>query len=165
MSALQYSTAKPALTPSNLTAVAPYMFWLMFRNVTSDGFVFEDPVNPGVVSRPGCVLASPAGENSDTRVWQNYVYNGTRDPAIVAIELAASPLPTTQSLIDYVQFAQTCQNAGGDFDRGSFLINGTPRNWTNQTDGPALQTLAILALFDQLDAPTQAAASAVIAAN
>jgi len=29
-------------------------------------------------------------------------------------------------LIDYVQFAQTCHNAGGNFDRASFLINGTP---------------------------------------
>ena len=51
------------------------------------------------------------------------------------------------------------------FDRASFLINGTPRNWTNQTDGPALQTLAVLRLYAQLDAPTQATANAVIAAN
>jgi glucoamylase len=36
------------------------MFWLMFRNIASDGFVFEDPVNPGVLSQPGCVLASPS---------------------------------------------------------------------------------------------------------
>ena len=76
---------------------------------------------------------------------QDYVYNWTRDAAITAIELAAGPLPTTQPLIDYVQFAQTCQNSAssiGHFDRASFLINGTPRNWTDQTDGPALQTPA-----------------------
>jgi len=165
MGALQYSLVQPALAQSNLTAVAPYMFWLMFRNVASDGFVFEDPVNAGVLSRPGCVLASPTWENSATNVTQDYVYNWTRDAAIVAIELAAGPLPTSQPLIDYVQFAQLCQNSGGDFDRGSFLINGTPRSWTDQTDGPALQTLAILALFAQLDAPTQTVANAVIAAN
>ena len=35
------------------------MFWLMFRNIASDGFVFEDPLNAGVLSQPGCVLASP----------------------------------------------------------------------------------------------------------
>jgi glucoamylase len=133
-----------------------------------DGFVFEDPVNTGVLSQPGCVLASPSWENTATDVSQDYVYNWTRDAAIAAIELAAGPLPTTAPLVDYVQFAQTCQNSAsgiGHFDRASFLINGAPRNWTDQTDGPALQTLAILQLFAQLDAPTQATANAVIAAN
>jgi glucoamylase len=165
MGALQYNLVKPALAQSNLTTVAQYMFWLMSRNVASDGFVFEDPVNPGVLSQPGCVLASPSWENSVTHVSQDYVYNWTRDAAIVAIELAAGTPPTNQPLIDYVQFAQICQNSGGDFDRGSFLINGTPRSWTDQTDGPALQTLAILLLFARLDAPTQTVANAVIAAN
>ena len=165
MSTLQYSLARPAVAQSSLTAVAPYMFCLMFRNVASDGLVFEDPVNAGVLSKPGCVLASPSWENSATHVSQDYVYNWTRDAALVAIELAAGPLPTPRPLIDYVTFAQTCQNSGGDFDRGAFLINGTPRNWTDQSDGPALQTLAILAMYAQLDAPTQATANAVIAAN
>ena len=64
-----------------------------------------------------------------------------------------------------MQFAQICQKSGGDFDRASFLINGTPRSWTDQTDGPAVQTLAILRMFAQLDAPTQTVAKAVIAAN
>ena len=159
---------RPAIAQSDLTTIAPYMFWLMFRNIASDGFVFEDPVNTGVLSQPGCVLASPSWENTATNVSQDYVFNWTRDAAITATELAAGPLPTTQPLIDYVQFAQTCQNSAssiGHFDRASFLINGTPRNWTDQTDGPALQTLAILRLYAQLDAPTQATANAVIAAN
>jgi glucoamylase len=39
------------------------------------------------------------------------------------------------------------------------------RDWTDQNDGPALQTLAILSLFDQLDAPAQAVALAVANAN
>ena len=164
MGALQYSLVKPAVAQSSLTTVAPYMFWLMCRNVASDGFVFEDPVNSGVLSQPGCVLASPSWENT-AHVSQDYVYNWTRDAAVVAIELAAGSLPTNQPLIDYVQFAQICQNSGGDFDRASFLINGTPRNWSDQTDGPALQTLAILRLFGQLDAPTKNVANAVIAAN
>jgi glucoamylase len=67
-----------------------------------------------------------------------------------------------------VQFAQTCQNSAsgiGHFDRASFLINRTPRYTSDQADGPALQTLAVLQMFAQLDAPTQAVASAVIAAN
>jgi glucoamylase len=168
MGTLQYSLAKPVVAQPNLTSVAQYMFWLMFRNVASDGFVFEDPVRAGVLSQPGCVLASPSWENSATHVSQDYVYNWTRDAAIVAIELAAGPLPDGQPLIDYVQFAQTSQNAAvaaGHFDRASFLIDGTPRDWTDQTDGPALQSLAILQLFSQLDATTQALAQAAIAAN
>jgi hypothetical protein len=53
MGALQYSIVKPAMAQSRLTTIAQYMFWLMFRNVALDGFVFEDPVNVGVLSRPG----------------------------------------------------------------------------------------------------------------
>jgi glucoamylase len=168
MGALQYNLVKPALAQANLTTVAQYMFWLMFRNVASDGLVFEDPVNAGVLSQPGCVLASPSWENSATHVRQDYVYNWTRDSAIVAIELAAGALPTSQPLIDYLQFVQFCQNSAinlGHLDRASFLINGTPRDTSDQTDGPALQTLAILQLFGQLDGPTQTLAKAVIAAN
>jgi glucoamylase len=162
---------QPAVSQSDLTAVTPYMFWLMFRNVASDGFVFKDPEpsHGNVLSRPGCVLASPSWENSSTHLSQDYVYNWTRDAAIVAMELAAGPLPDSQPLIDYVQFAQACQNSGsaaGHFDRASFLIDGGFRDgWTDQTDGPALQTLAILQMYAQLDAPTQAVANAVIAAN
>jgi glucoamylase len=163
---LQYSAVTVSVSASDLAAIAQYMFWLMFRNIASDGFVFEDPIRPGVLSAPGCVLASPSWENTATHVTQDYVYNWTRDAAVVAIELANGTLPTSQPLIDYVRFAQTCQTSGGDFDLASFLIDGSPRSgWSDQTDGPALQTLAILALFSQLDAPTQAVASAVIAAN
>jgi glucoamylase len=168
MGPLQYSLVRPALAQSDLTAIAPYMFWLMFRNVASDGFVFEDPVNAGVLSQPGCVLASPSWENTATDVSQDYVYSWTRDAAIAAIELAAGPLPTTAPLMDYVRFAQTCQTSAsgiGHFDRASFLIDGTPRDWTDQSDGPALQTLAVLRLYAQLDAAAQATANAVIAAN
>jgi glucoamylase len=169
MSGPQYSLVRPAVVESSLTAMAPYMFWLMFRNVASDGLVFQDPVHAGVLSQPGCVLASPSWENSATQVTQDYVYNWTRDAAVVAIELAAGPLAASQPLIDYVQFAQACQASAsslGHFDRASFLINGTARDpWTDQSDGPALQTLAMLQLFPQLDTPTQAVANAVITAN
>ena len=169
MTTLHYSDVTGSALPTDPTAVAPYMFWPMMRNVASDGFVFNDPVHAGVLSAPGCVLASPSWENSATHVSQDYVYNWTRDAAIVAIELAAGPLPTNQPLIDYVQFAQVCQNSAaafGHFGRASFLINGNPRDqWTDQSDGPALQTLAILQLFARLDGPTQAVAQAVIEAN
>jgi glucoamylase len=166
---VQYRTVAVSASESNLTTISPYLFWLMFRNVASDGFVFEDPdpTREGVLSAPGCILAAP--RYTQSHPGQDYVYNWTRDAAVVAIELANGTLPVSQSLIDYVQFAETCQNSGtaaGHFDRASFLINGAFREgWTDQTDGPALQTLAILALYDQLDDPTKAVANAVIAAN
>ncbi|HEX3712895.1 MAG TPA: glycoside hydrolase family 15 protein [Trebonia sp.] len=169
MSGLSYGSVRPAVTQANLPTVAKYMFWLMFRNVASDGLVFDDPVNPGIVSVPGCVLASPSWENTATQIRQDYVYHWTRDAAIVAIELAwayaAGNLPDSQPLVDYVTFAQTCQQSAGDFDRASFYINGRPRPWTDQTDGPALQTVALLAMYPQLDAATQATAVTLINAN
>jgi glucoamylase len=168
MSDLSYGTMRPA-AESDLTALAPFMFWLMFRNVASDGLVFDDPVHAGIVSAPGCVLASPSWENSVTLVTQDYVYHWTRDAAIVALELSAAyasgTLPDSQPLIDYVTFSAACQQSAGDFDRASFYINGTQRPWTDQTDGPALQTVALLAMYSQLDAPTQAIAATLINAN
>jgi glucoamylase len=169
MGGLSYGSARPAVAQVNLATVARYMFWLMYRNVASDGLVFEDPVNAGIISAPGCVLASPSWENSATRVTQDYVYHWTRDAAIVAFELAwayaGGTLPDSQPLTDYVRFSQTCQQSAGDFDRAAFYINGTQRPWTNQTDGPALQTLALLAMYRQLDPPVQAVAAELIGAN
>ena len=73
--------------------------------------MFEDPETWHALSQPGCILASPSWENTATQRDQDYVYNWTRDAAIVAIELAAGTIPTSQPLIDYVQFAQICQNS------------------------------------------------------
>jgi glucoamylase len=166
---LKYSVVRPSAGQADLTTAARFMFWLMFRNVASDGLVFDDPVHAGIVSQPGCVLASPSWENSATHVTQDYVYHWTRDAAIVAAELSAAyasgVLPDNQPLIDYVLFSQTCRQSAGDFGRASFFINGTQRPWTDQTDGPALQTIALLNLCRQVDAPTQAIAVSLIAAN
>jgi glucoamylase len=169
VSGFSYGSVRLEAAQAELATVAKFMTWLMFRNVASDGFVFDDPVNAGVVSSPGAVLASPSWENSVTRVTQDYVYHWTRDAAIVAIELAwaysSGTLPDNQPLIDYVTFSQECQRSAGDFDRASFYLNGTQRPWTDQTDGPALQTIALLAMYPQLDAPTQAIAVQLINAN
>jgi glucoamylase len=169
MGGLRYSLARPAVARVDLAKIATYMFWLMYRNVASDGLVFDDPVNAGVISSPGAVLASPSWENSATHVTQDYVYHWTRDAAVVALELAWAyangTLPDNQPLIDYVTFSARCQEAGGDFDRASFYIDGRPRPWTDQSGGPALQTLALLAMYRQLDAPAQAVATQLVNAN
>ncbi len=169
MGALSYGSARLAVTRVDLSTVARYMFWLMYRNVASDGLVFDDPVNAGIISAPGCVLASPSWENTATHVTQDYVYHWTRDAAIVALELAWAyangTLPDNKALTDYVTFARTCQQSAGDFDRASFYIDGAQRPWSNQADGPALQTLALLAMYRQLDPPAQVTAATLIDAN
>ena len=122
---LSYSAVRPSVAESDLAALAPYMFWLMFRNVASDGLVFDDPVHPGIVSAPGCVLASPSWENTATQVTQDYVYHWTSDAAIVALELSAAytagTLPTNQPLIDYVTFSADLPGVGGRLRPGELL--------------------------------------------
>jgi glucoamylase len=46
-----------------------------------------------------------------------------------------------------------------------YTIEGQSRPWSEQNDGPAIQTLAMLRAFDQLDAATQAIAVDVITRN
>jgi glucoamylase len=158
---------------SDLSVIAQHMYDLMLRNIASDGYVFQDPIRPGVLSLPGAVIAAPSYANNTPGVDQDYIYHWTRDGAITAMELAAADIPVqpgggVQELIDYVVFSQTCQNTGsaaGHFARGSFLINGQFRDWSDQNDGPALQTLAVLAAYPKLDAATQAIAKNVIGTN
>jgi glucoamylase len=156
---------------SDLEAVAQQMFTLMMRNVASDGYAFTDPTNPTSYSLPGCVIAAPSFPANTPGVDQDYVYNWIRDAAITALEITAANLPTApgqgvQPLIDYVTFAQTCQsNAISIMGRACFTIAGQPREWSDQNDGPALQTVAMLAAFNQLDSATQAIARDVIAQN
>jgi len=156
---------------SALPRIAQHMFSLMLRNVASDGFEFSDPARPGSFSSPGCVIAAPSFPANTAGIDQDYVYNWTRGAAVTMIEIAAATLPVVpnsgvQPLIDYVRFAQVCQNnATPSLAHACFTIDGQSRPWTEQNDGPALQTLAILKAFDQLDTATQAAGKAVIARN
>jgi glucoamylase len=160
-----------AFQQADLSIIAQHMFSLMLRNVASDGYLFSDPLDHGLYSLPGCVIAAPSFPANTPGVDQDYVFNWTRDAAITAIEIAAARLPSANGsgvkpLIDYVSFAQTCQtNAMPTLGHACFTIEGGPRPWSEQSDGPALQTLAILKAFDQLDSPTQTIAKQVIGKN
>lgn len=167
---LKYSLLQPATQHIDLQVMAQYMLPLMQRNMASDGFVFSDPSAPGQFSAPGAIVASPSFDADLSTVTQNYVYNWTRDAAVAAIEIALAHQPVGDTagsgpLDDYVNFAATCQQNTPTLALASYTIEGQPRNWTNQNDGPALQTLAILAGFTQLDPTTQDTARAVIARN
>jgi glucoamylase len=160
-----------ALQQANLQAIAQHMFSLMLRNVSSDGLLITDPADSANFSMPGCVIAAPSYPAEQPGVDQDYVFNWTRDAAITAMELAAAGIPATpgggvQPLIDYVNFAKTCQdNAAPTLAHAVFTIEGQPRPWTEQADGPAVQTLAMLEAFPQLDKATRAVAEKVIAKN
>ena len=162
-----------AWTEAGLPKLAQHMFSLMLRNVASDGFVFTDPSDSSKFSLPGCIIASPSYPSNTGGIDQDYVYNWTRDAAITAIEIAAANIPAPQGagvlpLIEYAAFALTCQNnanAAQHFARASFTIEGQMRDWTDQNDGPALQTIALLNAFGQLDGATQSVVKTIINAN
>jgi glucoamylase len=158
---LVYALASPGVETADLRALGPYLVALMLRNVASSGFVFEHPPGSGRLSVPGCILASPSYPAFLPGVDQDYVFNWTRDAAITAIEIAAADLPRLtggqRNLIDYVNFARRCaDNARPTLAHAAFTIDGEARpNWSEQTDGPALQTLALFAAYDLLDPLTQ----------
>ena len=160
-----------AAQQADFQTIAQHMFALMFRNVCSDGFRFTDPVDPQQFSAPGCVVAAPAYPANDPGVDQDYVFNWVRDGAITALEIVAAAMPVrpdggVQPVIDYVTFAKTCQdNAAPTLAHACYTIEGQPRPWTEQADGPALQTVTILAAWHQLDQATQAVGTQIIDTN
>jgi glucoamylase len=153
----------------DLQRVAQHMYALMLRNVSSDGFPFTDSSHE-LVSYPGCVIAAPSYPANAPGISQDYVFNWVRDAAITALEIAAAsdsqPGQPVQPLIDYVNFADLCQrNAAPTKGHACFTIEGQPRPWSEQNDGPAIQAVAILAAFKQLDTVSQQLASALIGRN
>jgi glucoamylase len=149
--------------------VAQHMYTLMMRNVATNGFPFTDSTHT-LVSSPGCVIAAPSYPGNAPGISQDYVFNWVRDAAITALEIAAATPAQggrpVQDLIDYVNFAQTCQrNAVPTKGHACFTVVGQPRPWSEQNDGPAIQSIALLAAYDKLDAATQEAARALITEN
>ncbi len=159
---------------TDLPLLVPIMFTFMFRNIASDGFIFSDPESPGDISRdskPGCIIAAPSFPAATPGIDEDYVFNWVRDGAITAMEVAKAALPTgpdgtVQTLNDYVRFADLCHsNAQPTKGHACFTIAGEARPWTEQNDGPALQSITILAAYDQLDADTQKRALDLVNSN
>lgn len=170
--ALDKHTPKAAYQQTDLSLLAPYMLLMMMRNVTSNGFVLEDPTNPGQYSLPGCVIAAPSFPANTPGVDQNYVFNWVRDAAITAIEIAAAKLPVmvegvgVEVLNNYVKFAKVCQdNATPTMGHACYTITGHARPWSEQNDGPGIQSIAMMQAYSQLDAESQGIAREVIAKN
>ncbi|MEU0886117.1 glycoside hydrolase family 15 protein [Lentzea sp. NPDC005914] len=172
------ATVQNSFTPGavDLASLVPIMYTFMFRNIASDGFIFSDPQAPGDISRdskPGCVIAAPSFPADTPGIDEDYVFNWVRDGAITAMEVAKAGMPTSpggtvQTLNDFVTFADLCHsNAQPPLTKGHacFTIAGDARPWTEQNDGPALQSITILAAFEQLDAGTQKRAVDLVNSN
>jgi len=165
-------TPMPAFAQTDLMALSRYFLLLLMRNVTSSGYVIEDPASPGVFSKPGCVIAAPSYPANTPGVDQDYVFNWVRDSAITAIEIASADLPPVKgggvpALVDYVNFAALCQtnaknSSAVTLGHACFTVAGDIRPWSEQNDGPAIQSIALLIAFDQLDGNTQSLAKQLI---
>ncbi len=59
VSLVKYGREQTALGQSSLQAIAQHLLCLMTRNMSSDGFVFTDPLAPEGFSAPGCIIAAP----------------------------------------------------------------------------------------------------------
>jgi glucoamylase len=158
----------------DLTSLGPIMYTFMFRNIASDGFIYSDPQAPGDISRdskPGCIIAAPSFPAETPGIDEDYVFNWVRDAAITAMEVAKADMPTrpggtVQTLNDYVTFADLCHsNAQPTKGHACFNIAGDARSWTEQNDGPALQSITLLAAYDQLDPDTQKRAVGLVNSN
>ncbi len=159
-----------AFAQTDLDLLGSYLLLMMLRNITTDGYVIEDPASPGQFSKAGCVIAAPSFPEATPGIDQDYVFNWVRDAAITALELAEAQLPSdggaVEMLVDYVNFASLCfANAQPTKGHAVFRIGGAPRAWTEQNDGPALQTVALLRCFSQLDSVTQETARNLINNN
>lgn len=158
-----------AVAQGNLDTIAQHMYALMLRNIASDGYPFTDSTHT-LVSRPGCIIAAPSYPANAPGISQDYVFNWVRDGAITILETIAAiggtPGAPVQPLLDYVSFARTCfDKAVPTKGHACFTVAGESRPWTEQNDGPAIQSVALLAAYPLLDAAAQAAVKSLISDN
>lgn len=158
-----------AVGQADLATIAQHMYALMLRNIASDGYPFTDSTHT-LVSLPGCVIAAPSYPANAPGINQDYVFNWVRDGAITMLEMVAAiagtPGAPVQPLSDYVSFARRCfDNAVPTKGHACFTVAGESRPWTEQNDGPAIQSVALLAAYPLLEDASQAAVKALVTDN
>lgn len=159
---ISYANTAPATSELDLEVVAQFMYVLMMRNFATSGWVFQ---GEGGSSQPGCIIASPS-KPFTPYTDQDYVFHWVRDAAICAVESAfMQPLQASMD-DDYVNFSELTQRNGIAASKTAghacFKVNGDPREWSRQNDGPALRIISIIALWPRLEPSTQAIARRVI---
>ncbi len=145
------------------TSVTPYFVAMMLRNFATDTWQFKAE---GRVSAPGCVIASPS-RSGDAVTDQDYVNSWVRDSALCVREVAHVDFPFARAglLDEYVTFSRNTQQAAKSQGReglACFHIDGTLRDWTIQSDGPALRVTAVLDFFDKLSPAGQVVAKELV---
>lgn len=163
---INYTSVSPELEidstifPFNLTV---NFFSHLLNNITSHTNMIISP--NGKISLPGAMVASPSYPVNSPNTDQNYIYDWTRDSALVITELSKHIVNYANLktyMINYYNFVKITQNNSVHLDQAKWYIDGTPvpnigdnnpndRNeWTLQGDGPALRIIALISIFDYI---------------
>jgi glucoamylase len=183
---ISYARVQTTRDGGDLVEFAATARVFMRRNVAGHVGRFHDANDVTVPAAAGCVIASPSYPMADPGLTdQNYVFHWIRDAAITAMELAAAPTPDSsgvdRTLCEYVAFSQVCQDNAVAADRfflARFRIDGTALTtgwdesaqaytgyWSEQKDGPALQSMSFVAAWPYLDTAARATATDVAQRN
>jgi glucoamylase len=183
---ISYARVQTARNDDDLVEFAAKARVFMKRNVATRAGNFDDANDPMMPAVTGCVIASPSYPKADPNLTdQNYVFHWIRDAAVTAMELAATPAPDAngvdRTLCDYVAFSQVCQDnavAANKFFLARFRVDGGVLTtdwdanahayrgyWSEQKDGPALQSLSFVAAWPYLDAASRTTATSLAQKN
>lgn len=135
--------------------MANFMVSLMLRNFATDTWHFTTTTGDRTIqSQPGCMIASPSRPR-DPETDQDYVHHWLRDAAICFQTLVGSELPFDEIIRDHATFSKATQDAargsGLRVGHAAYRINAEVRPWSEQSDGPALRILSLLAATKVLD--------------
>lgn len=128
-----------------------------------------DHILIGIPCLPGAIIASPSIPE-DPGTDQNYVYDWTRDSAIVMAEIVHLYKTTRNACFrdivhNYISFTESVQNHGNvALGYARWNLDASPsENWSVQNDGPALRAIVLLEALDALDSSMQQRALQCIA--
>jgi len=121
----------------------------LLKNVATASNVFDFN---GKRSVAGAIIASPSREE-DPETNQNYIYDWTRDSALIVTELAnhVKEFPNLKNVLrNYFEFVALTSNKA-DCDQAKWYIDGTPvLGWGKQADSAGLRIIALDAIYMHL---------------
>jgi len=121
----------------------------LLKNIATSSNVFSFN---GKRSIPGAIIASPSREE-DPETNQNYMYDWTRDSALIITEMAhyAKEFPGFKLLLrNYFEFVVKTVDQT-DWDQAKWYIDGTPvLAWGKQADSSGLRIIALDAVYSFL---------------
>ncbi len=134
----------------------------LLKNIATDSNVFNFN---GKRSITGAIIASPSREE-DPETNQNYMFDWTRDSALIFTELAhyVKEFPNFKILLrNYFDFV-TKTSDKAHCDQAKWFIDGAPvLGWGKQADSPGLRIIALDALYTFLTKNQQKQCNQIIA--